>query len=255
MDVSRWLDKVPALLHLYYPGQEGGTAVAQILFGQHNPEGKLPVSFDRSWDDEPLREVVLRRPQGQYHAHTIGEDGKPKDYTIEHIKYGDKLMVGYRYWTTTGKHPLFPFGYGLSYTTFSFSNLNAPASAAAGSTVSSQLRRHQHRQRSRSRSRPALRLRSLRQGRPPRARTEGLRQSPSRSRRNPARNAHPRRARLQLLGRAGAQMDHRSRQIHYSRRRLQRKHAAERRNRPALTAQFQGNRFGIVGAVSSICHH
>jgi len=53
MDVSRWIDKVPAVLHLYYPGQEGGTAVAQILFGKHNPEGKLPVSFDRSWETSP----------------------------------------------------------------------------------------------------------------------------------------------------------------------------------------------------------
>jgi Glycosyl hydrolase family 3 C-terminal domain len=53
MDVSRWLDKVPVLLHTYYPGQEGGTAVADVLFGKHNPEGKLPVSFDRSWEDNP----------------------------------------------------------------------------------------------------------------------------------------------------------------------------------------------------------
>jgi len=136
MDLSRWLDKVPALLHLYYPGQEGGTAVAQILFGQHNPEGKLPVSFDRSWDESPSAKWYYGDPKNNTTLHTTGENGKPKDYTIEHIKYGDKLMVGYRYWTTTGKHPLFPFGFGLSYTTFSFSHLEAPAAAAFGSTVS-----------------------------------------------------------------------------------------------------------------------
>ena len=136
MDVSRWLDKVPALLHLYYPGQEGGRAVAQILFGRHDPEGKLPVTFDRSWDDNPSAKWYYGDPKDNTTLHTPGPNGKPLDYTIEHIKYGDKLMVGYRYWTTTGKHPLYPFGYGLSYTTFKFSNLQAPASAASGSTVS-----------------------------------------------------------------------------------------------------------------------
>ncbi len=136
MDVSRWLDKVPAVLHLYYPGQEGGTAVAQILFGQHDPEGKLPVSFDRSWDESPSAKWYHGDPADNTTLHTIGADGKPLDYTVEHIKYGDKLMVGYRYWTSTGKRPLFPFGYGLSYTTFKFSRLEAPATAASGSTVS-----------------------------------------------------------------------------------------------------------------------
>ncbi len=131
MDVSRWIDKVPALLHLYYPGQEGGTAVGQILFGQHNPEGKLPVSFDRSWDESASSKWYYGDPKDNTTLHTPGPNGKPLDYTIEHVKYGDKLMVGYRYWTTTGKHPLYPFGYGLSYTTFNFSNLTAPATAAA----------------------------------------------------------------------------------------------------------------------------
>jgi beta-glucosidase len=134
-DTSRWLDKVPVLLHTWYPGQEGGTAVAQILFGQHDPEGKLPVSFDRSWDENPSSKWYDGDPKDSTTLNTIGADGKPLNYTIEHIKYGDKLMVGYRYWTTTGKHPLFPFGFGLSYTTFSFSNLAVPASAASGSPV------------------------------------------------------------------------------------------------------------------------
>jgi beta-glucosidase len=134
-DTTRWLDKVPVLLDAYYPGQESGTAIAQILFGQHDPEGKLPVSFDRTWDENPSAKWYHGDPADNTTLHTISDNGQPKDYTIEHIKYGDKLMVGYRYWTTTGKHPLFPFGFGLSYTTFSFSHLEVPKSAASGSNV------------------------------------------------------------------------------------------------------------------------
>ncbi|SPE17771.1 putative beta-glucosidase [Candidatus Sulfotelmatomonas gaucii] len=132
VDTSRWLDKVPAFMLLYYPGQEGGTAVAQILFGQHDPEGKLPVSFDRSWESNPSAKWYYGDPKDNTTLHTTGENDQPKDYTIEHVKYGDKLMVGYRYWTTSGKHPLFPFGFGLSYTTFRFSNLQAPSLATKG---------------------------------------------------------------------------------------------------------------------------
>jgi len=135
MNVEPWLDKVPALLHLYYPGQEGGRAVAQILFGKHDPEGKLPVTFDCSWKDSASAPYYYGVPGADTTLRTIGENGQPVDYTIEHIKYGDKLMVGYRYWTTTGKHPLFPFGFGLSYTTFRFANLQAPATASSGATV------------------------------------------------------------------------------------------------------------------------
>ncbi len=136
MDIHRWVDKTPALLHIYYPGQEGGAALAQILFGKHDPEGRLPVSFDRSWEENPSAKWYYGAPGTSTTLHTTGENGKPLDYTIEHVQYGDKLMVGYRYWTTTGKHPLFPFGFGLSYTTFKFSNLKAPSSAASGSKVS-----------------------------------------------------------------------------------------------------------------------
>jgi len=136
IDTRRWLDKVPALLHLYYPGQEGGTAVAEVIFGKHNPEGKLPVSFDRSWEENPSAPFYYPIKGADTSLH-VTEPGQPAvDYVIPHVKYDDKLMVGYRYWTTTGKHPLYPFGYGLSYTTFSFANLQVPARAASGSTVS-----------------------------------------------------------------------------------------------------------------------
>ena len=136
VDTRRWLDRVPALLHTWYPGQEGGTAVADILFGKHDPEGKLPVSFDRAWEDNPSYKDYYPIPGADTSLH-VKEVGHPDvDYVIPHVKYNDKLMVGYRYWTTIGKEPLFPFGFGLSYTSFSFSNLKAPATASSGSTVS-----------------------------------------------------------------------------------------------------------------------
>jgi beta-glucosidase len=135
VDTRRWLSKVPALLHTYYPGQEGGTAIAEVLFGKHNPEGKLPVSFDRSWDENPSASFYYPIKGADTALHVTETDGRKVDYVIPHVKYDDGLMVGYRYWTSTGKHPLYPFGFGLSYTTFSFSKLQVTATAAAGATV------------------------------------------------------------------------------------------------------------------------
>jgi beta-glucosidase len=134
-DTRRWLDKVSALLHTYYPGQEGGTAIAEVLFGKRNPEGKLPVSFDRSWSENPSAQYYYPIQGADTALHVTETDGRKVDYVIPHVKYEDKLMVGYRYWTTTGKHPLFPFGFGLSYTGFSFSKLDLPPTAQSGSTV------------------------------------------------------------------------------------------------------------------------
>jgi beta-glucosidase len=135
MDTRSWLSKVPALLHLYYPGQEGGTAIAEVLFGKHNPEGKLPVSFDRSWDENPSAAYYYPIKGADTTLHVTEPGRPPVDYVIPHVKYDDGLMVGYRYWTTTGKHPLYPFGFGLSYTTFTFANLRVAATAASGSTI------------------------------------------------------------------------------------------------------------------------
>lgn len=134
-DTTRWLDKVPALVHAWYPGQEGGTAIADVLFGKHDPEGRLPVSFDRLWQDDPSYAYYYPIKGADTKLHVIENNQKPVDYDIPHVKYDDKLMVGYRYWTTTGKRPLFPFGFGLSYTTFSISNLNVPPTATSSSTV------------------------------------------------------------------------------------------------------------------------
>jgi beta-glucosidase len=120
VDTRHWLSKVPALLMTYYPGQEGGTAIAEVLLGKQNPEGKLPVTFDRDWKENPSYNYYYSKKEA---------DG------IEHVHYKDGLMVGYRYWTSTGKHALYPFGYGLSYTTFSFANLSLPDSVKVGGTT------------------------------------------------------------------------------------------------------------------------
>ena len=134
-DTHRWLNKVPALVHAWYPGQEGGTAIADVLFGKHDPEGKLPVSFDQSWQDNPSYSYYYPTKGADTKLHVVENNHPPVDLDIQHVTYADKLMVGYRYWTTTGKHPLFPFGFGLSYTTFSFSNLHVPETASSGSPV------------------------------------------------------------------------------------------------------------------------
>ncbi len=122
VDMHRWLSGVPALLHNWYPGQEGGRALAQILTGQHSPEGHLPVSFERSWDENPVHD--------SYYAAPV-----PKGQT-PHVAYKEGVFVGYRYYTTYDKQPLFPFGFGLSYTTFAFSNLKvSPASATSDGSI------------------------------------------------------------------------------------------------------------------------
>ncbi len=109
VDMRRWLADVPGLIQLWYPGQEGGTALAEILFGERSPEGKLPATFDRSWEESPVHGSYYPQPH---------PDGEPA-----HVKYAEGVFLGYRYYTTSGKQPLFPFGFGLSYTTFSFSHL------------------------------------------------------------------------------------------------------------------------------------
>ena len=141
MNLTGWLDKVPAVVDSWYPGQEGGTAIAEVLFGKHNPEGKLPISWDRAWEDDPSYKWYYGDPrkdttmQSTWGSFDPSAPGAMKTLTIRHVEYGEKLMVGYRYWTTTGKHALYPFGFGLSYTTFKFANLKVPAKADSGATI------------------------------------------------------------------------------------------------------------------------
>jgi beta-glucosidase len=96
-----WIDRVPALLEAYYPGQECGHAVASVLFGDVNPSGKLSVTFPKRLEDNPA--FINSTYPG-----------------AREINYGEGIFVGYRYYDKRGIEPLFPFGFGLSYTTFEY---------------------------------------------------------------------------------------------------------------------------------------
>ena len=106
VDMTQWIDAVPVILHAWYPGQEGGRALAQILFGDHSPSGKLPASFERRWEDNATFSSYY--PQNNE----------------KHVKYSEGIFVGYRHFDRSDVKPLFPFGYGLSYTTFGYSKLS-----------------------------------------------------------------------------------------------------------------------------------
>jgi len=112
VDMTRWIDTVPVLMHAWYPGQEGGTALAQILFGEINPSGKLPASFERRWEDNAAFDSYY-----------------PKK-ADKHIEYQEGVFLGYRHFDRSKVQPLFAFGYGLSYTTFQYSGLSISPSSA-----------------------------------------------------------------------------------------------------------------------------
>ncbi|MGB6689544.1 MAG: glycoside hydrolase family 3 C-terminal domain-containing protein [Terracidiphilus sp.] len=99
--MTRWIAQTPALLDMWYGGQEGGHALAAILFGDADPSGKLPVTFPKRFEDSPA------------YGHYPGENLK--------VDYAEGIYVGYRYFDTKNIEPQFPFGFGLSYTTFEYS--------------------------------------------------------------------------------------------------------------------------------------
>ncbi|MHA2247000.1 MAG: beta-glucosidase [Candidatus Hodarchaeales archaeon] len=101
-----WLENIPAVLEAWYPGMESGRAISNVLFGDVNPSGKLPITFPKELTDSPAHRSTRTFP---------GEDLK--------VFYDEGVMVGYRYFDKEKIEPLFPFGFGLSYTTFLYENL------------------------------------------------------------------------------------------------------------------------------------
>ena len=105
-----WLDQVPAVLEAWYPGMEGGRAIARVLFGDCNPSGKLPLTFPKKLEDSPAHQSQRSYPGDKQAVH-----------------YEEDIFVGYRHFDKQDIEPLFPFGHGLSYTEFGYTDLRLSA--------------------------------------------------------------------------------------------------------------------------------
>jgi beta-glucosidase len=105
LDMSAWLGQVRGVLHAWYPGQAGGQALAEILLGQVNPSGRLPATFEKRLEDRSSFDCY----------HESGADRR--------VQLADGVFTGYRHFDRTGIEPRFPFGFGLSYTSFEYAHL------------------------------------------------------------------------------------------------------------------------------------
>jgi beta-glucosidase len=115
-----WIDKVSGVVETWYAGSKGADAVANILFGDVNPSAKLPMTFPRSEDDLPHPTLVAPAPG----AKGVGEGMKTGEAKATFsVHYDEGLKVGYKWYDAENKPVLFPFGYGLSYTTYTYSGL------------------------------------------------------------------------------------------------------------------------------------
>src|SRR5580698_4959283 len=115
--VMPWLSSVKGVLEAWYPGQEDGTAIASLLFGKADPSGHLTVTFPTSLSEVPASTA----------AQWPGVNGT--------VQYSEGVDVGYRWYNSQNLTPLYPFGYGLSYTTFAFSNLKVGSLPAGGAAT------------------------------------------------------------------------------------------------------------------------
>jgi len=122
-----WLDKTAAVVEAWYPGARGGEAIASVLFGDTNPGGRLPITFPAGIDQLPRKEIdgLLSTERNLMGSPPTPDARLSADYDIEGSD------VGYRWFARKGEKPLFPFGYGLSYTTFASSGLKVMGTKAS----------------------------------------------------------------------------------------------------------------------------
>jgi beta-glucosidase len=114
--MTKWMDKTPAIIQAWFLGQEGGVAIGDVLFGDVNPSGRLCSTFDKTFEENPA------------FANYPGVNQAGQNYPT--VKYEEGVFYGYRGYEKAGKAPLYPFGYGLSYTTFEWSNMKVERAGA-----------------------------------------------------------------------------------------------------------------------------
>lgn len=114
IDMASWLPDVKAVLMAWYPGQQGGLAISEIITGKVSPSGRLPISIEKTFSDNPVFESYYENVDRIRSKHIN---------PYSRVEYREGLFVGYRGYDKNGVEPLFPFGFGLSYTTFEYSDI------------------------------------------------------------------------------------------------------------------------------------
>lgn len=117
--MSKWNDKTAGIMYIWYPGQIGSRAIAEILAGDVNPSGKLPVTIDRNFSDSPASKIMPKGAQFYTNSYMAYNEGLIKIYDIP---YFDSVLVGHCWYEAKGLKPLYAFGHGLNYTSFELSN-------------------------------------------------------------------------------------------------------------------------------------
>jgi beta-glucosidase len=127
-----WIDKVAGVVEAWYAGSSGHKALANVLVGDVNPAGKLPLSFPKSEADLPHTDAP-KIPSESQHAGDVADSGAPTADASAHAGYAahydEGTEVGYKWYEAQNKNPLFPFGFGLSYTTYAYSGLSVDSTA------------------------------------------------------------------------------------------------------------------------------
>ena len=113
-DMSAWKDDVKAIIMGWYPGQEGGLALARMLAGEFSPSGRLPMSIEACWEDNPVHDSYYTKEKAE----------NKRGFTNRYVTYNEGVFMGYRGYDRLGTKPLYPFGYGLTYGDFEYSDLS-----------------------------------------------------------------------------------------------------------------------------------